>query len=77
MLYFRILATAGASNLLLVTLLIPVTGVLLGVLVLDERLAPEHGLGMVAIALGLAAIDGRLLAVFSPRASPLTPGRRR
>jgi len=37
--YFRILASAGATNLLLVTFLIPVTAILLGALILDERLA--------------------------------------
>ncbi len=58
-LYFRILATSGATNLLLVTLLIPVTAILLGVLVLGERLAPVQLAGMALIALGLAAIDGR------------------
>ena len=79
-LYFRILATAGATNLLLATLLIPVTGVLLGVLVLDERLAVEHGLGMALIALGLAAIDGRLLDGFrwvSRRPGPERQGTHR
>jgi len=58
-LYFRILATSGATNLLLVTLLIPVTAILLGVAILGERLAAEHIAGMALIALGLAAIDGR------------------
>jgi drug/metabolite transporter (DMT)-like permease len=57
--YFRILSTAGATNLLLVTFLIPVSAVLLGVLVLDEVLLPKHLIGMVLIGLGLAAIDGR------------------
>jgi drug/metabolite transporter (DMT)-like permease len=60
-LYFRILAKAGATNLLLVTFLIPVSGVLMGVLVLDETLAPRQLAGMALIGLGLAAIDGRLL----------------
>ena len=57
--YFRILATAGATNLLLVTFLIPVSAILLGVLILHEALLPKHLLGMAMIALGLAAIDGR------------------
>jgi drug/metabolite transporter (DMT)-like permease len=61
LLYFRILATAGATNLMLVTFLIPVSAILLGVLVLGERLAPQHLLGMALIGAGLAAIDGRLL----------------
>jgi drug/metabolite transporter (DMT)-like permease len=60
--YFRILATAGAMNLLLVTLLIPVSAILLGSLVLAERLSLTHFLGMAFIGAGLAAIDGRLMA---------------
>jgi drug/metabolite transporter (DMT)-like permease len=58
-LYFRILALAGAVNLLLVTFLVPVSAILLGTLVLGEVLAPRHLLGMALIGLGLAAIDGR------------------
>jgi drug/metabolite transporter (DMT)-like permease len=44
-LYFRILATAGATNLLLVTFLIPVSAILLGILFLHEILLPKHILG--------------------------------
>jgi drug/metabolite transporter (DMT)-like permease len=58
-LYFRILAVAGATNLLLVTFLIPVSALVLGGAVLGERLEPRHFGGMALIALGLAAIDGR------------------
>jgi len=64
-LYFRILALAGAVNLLLVTFLIPVSAILLGTLVLGEALAPRHLAGMLLIGLGLAAIDGRPLAYAS------------
>jgi len=60
-LYFRILAAAGATNLLLVTFLIPLTAMLLGALVLGERLAPRHFAGMALIGLGLAVMDGRLV----------------
>lgn len=59
-LYFKILELAGATNLLLVTLLIPVSAILLGSLFLDESLVPAHFAGMALIALGLSAIDGRL-----------------
>jgi drug/metabolite transporter (DMT)-like permease len=59
-LYFRILAAAGATNLLLVTFLIPVSAILLGALVLGEVLLPRHFFGMALIGIGLAAIDGRL-----------------
>ncbi|WP_404711076.1 DMT family transporter [Sphingomonas sp. MMS24-J13] len=60
-LYFKLLESAGATNSLLVTFLIPVTAVLLGSLFLGERLEPRHLAGMGLIALGLVAIDGRLL----------------
>ncbi|UDL03583.1 DMT family transporter [Marinobacter sp. CA1] len=58
-LYFRVLATAGATNLLLVTFLIPVSAILLGTTVLGEQLEPGHLAGMALIGSGLAAIDGR------------------
>lgn len=60
-LYFRILAVAGATNLMLVTLLVPVTALLLGVFVLGEEITLHALGGMVLIGLGLAAIDGRPL----------------
>ena len=59
-LYFKILASAGATNLLLVTLLVPVSAILLGSLLLNETLEVVHFVGMALIALGLSAIDGRL-----------------
>ncbi len=59
-LYFRILSTAGATNVLLVTFLVPITAVLLGALVLGETLVLRHLVGMVLIGIGLGAIDGRL-----------------
>ena len=69
-LYFRILATAGATNLLLVTLLIPVSAILLGSLVLGETLALIHFIGMALIGIGLTAIDGRLWRRLMPSLSP-------
>jgi drug/metabolite transporter (DMT)-like permease len=59
-LYFRILAVAGATNLLLVTFLIPLSAILLGALVLGERLLLRHFAGMALIGVGLAFIDGRV-----------------
>ena len=59
-LYFQLLNRAGASNLLLVTFLIPVSAILLGVLFLGETLALRQIGGMAVIGLGLAVIDGRL-----------------
>lgn len=66
-LYFRILARAGATNISLVTFLVPVSAILLGWLFLDEALGLAHVLGMALIALGLALIDGRLFGPQTPR----------
>ncbi len=60
-LYFRLIDHAGATNALLVTLLVPPTAILLGALFLGELLALQDFLGLGLIALGLASIDGRLL----------------
>ena len=60
--FFRLLASAGAVNVTLVTLLVPVSVILLGTLVLGEELAPRHSAGMGLIGLGLLAIDGRIRA---------------
>ena len=62
LLYFAILARAGAANLMLVTLLIPPFAIGLGVAFLSERLGLDAWLGFGLIALGLAITDGRLLA---------------
>jgi drug/metabolite transporter (DMT)-like permease len=60
-LFFRILASAGAANVSLVTFLIPVSAILFGAIVLDERLEPKHFAGMALIGIGLILIDGRLV----------------
>lgn len=58
--FFQIMRRAGGSNAMLVTFLVPVSAILLGVGLLGEALLPRHFLGMAAIFLGLALIDGRL-----------------
>lgn len=67
LIYFRILATAGATNILLVTFLVPATAITLGILFLNEILEPQHVAGMALIGLGLAVIDGRPLALLAQR----------
>jgi len=57
--YFAVLARAGATNVLLVTLLIPPSALLLGALFLAEPVEPRDLVGLAFIASGLAAIDGR------------------
>ena len=69
-LYFRLIESSGATNALLVTLLVPPTAILLGGLFLNEQLAAQDFAGLALIALGLAAIDGRLLSAISARRLP-------
>ena len=59
-LYFRILERAGATNISLVTFLVPISAIILGVLVLGESIFIKEIIGMALIGLGLAIIDGRL-----------------
>jgi drug/metabolite transporter (DMT)-like permease len=66
-LYFRLIETSGATNAMLVTLLVPPVAILLGALFLGEMLAPEDFVGLGLIALGLAAIDGRLVSALGRR----------
>ena len=65
-LYFRLIASAGATNALLVTFLIPISAIFLGALLLGEVLEPRHFAGMALIGAGLAAIDGRLVKRLRP-----------
>ncbi|MEP0340087.1 MAG: DMT family transporter [Alphaproteobacteria bacterium] len=58
--FFRLLVSAGASNVMLVTLLIPVTAMALGILFLGEAVHPRELSGAAVIGLGLVFIDGRL-----------------
>jgi drug/metabolite transporter (DMT)-like permease len=67
-LYFRLIDSAGATNALLVTLLVPPTAILLGGLFFNEQLTGAQLGGLAFIALGLALIDGRLLAVLRRKA---------
>ena len=61
-LYFRIVSSAGATNASLVTLLVPPSAILLGVIFLGERMTLVSLGGLALIGLGLLTIDGRLLA---------------
>lgn len=66
-LYYRILAAAGAGNLLLVTLMIPPIAIFLGAWALSEALPQSAYLGFALLALGLVIIDGRLGHVLRKR----------
>ena len=62
--FFQILRRSGATNVMLVTLLIPVTAILLGVLVLGETISLREIAGALVIGSALLLIDGRMLKIF-------------
>lgn len=59
--YFRIMQDYGAGNASLVTMLIPPSAMLLGVVFLGESVEPRAIGGFALLAAGLAIVDGRLL----------------
>lgn len=61
LIFFRILVRAGASNVMLVTLLIPVSAMALGSLFLDQPVRATDLAGAAIIGAGLLFIDGRIL----------------
>lgn len=64
-LFFRILASAGATNVSLVTFLVPVSAIMLGAFWLGERLTLENFAGMALILAGLVCVDGRLMRIIT------------
>ena len=65
-LFFRILMRAGGTNVMLVTLLIPISAVALGVAFLGEVVTPADLGGMALISAGLMIIDGRIVRRLRP-----------
>ena len=61
--FFHILKVSGPTNAMLVTLLIPVSAILLGTVVLNETLLPQHVFGAVIIGSALLIFDGRLISL--------------
>lgn len=63
-LFFQIIERSGASNVMLVTLLVPISAILLGYFFLDERIEAREIVGALVIASALLVIDGRVFRVF-------------
>jgi drug/metabolite transporter (DMT)-like permease len=59
--YYHMIATVGATNISLVTFMIPVSSIALGIIFLGEMLEIHQLIGMILIGAGLLAIDGRLI----------------
>lgn len=62
--FFQVLRRSGATNVMLVTLLVPVTAILLGSLVLGEQISLREIAGALVIGSALLLIDGRVLTFF-------------
>jgi drug/metabolite transporter (DMT)-like permease len=62
-LFFELISKAGAANAMLVTLLVPISGTLLGISVLNETITLTQVMGGLFIGLGLLVIDGRMLSL--------------
>lgn len=59
-LYFKVLEMAGASNLLLVTIIVPVFALSLDALLLGQWVSRSAFAGFALVAFGLSVMDGRL-----------------
>ncbi len=66
-LFFKILSSAGATNVSLVTFLVPISAIILGIIWLDETLTTSNMIGMILIIIGLALVDGRILKMTKVR----------
>ena len=62
--FFQVLGRSGATNVMLVTLLVPVTAILLGSLVLGEHISLREIAGALVVGSALLLIDGRVLKFF-------------
>ena len=67
LLYFSIVAKSGATNASLVTLIVPVSAILLGTIFLGESMSLVEFAGMAIILVGLLAIDGRVIGLLRRR----------
>ena len=59
-LYFKILEVAGSSNLMLVTIIVPVFAIILDALMLNQFVTGSDLFGFALVATGLLIMDGRL-----------------
>ena len=62
LLYFKILETTGAGNLLICTIIIPPSAILLDVIIMKQKITISELLGLIVIIVGLLILDGRLIS---------------
>jgi drug/metabolite transporter (DMT)-like permease len=59
--YFKILVSTGAGNLLICTIIIPPSAILLNAIIIGELINVNEFIGLIVIILGLLILDGRLI----------------
>ena len=65
-LYFKILESAGAGNLLICTIIIPPSSIFLNAFILNQMITFNECVGLIIIILGLIMLDGRLINKKTP-----------
>ena len=60
LIYFKILSTTGAGNLLLCTIIIPPSSIILNAIFISEMIKFNEFMGLIVIIFGLMVIDGRI-----------------
>lgn len=65
--FFQIVIHSGASNVMLVTLLVPVSAILLGYFILGEHIDAREIIGALIIGSALLVMDGRIFRLFNRR----------
>ena len=61
LIYFKILETTGAGNLLICTIIVPASALILNYIVLGEQILSKEIFGIIIISIGLIILDGRIL----------------
>jgi len=59
--YFKILESAGASNLLVCTVIIPPSAIVLNSIFLNQAVSQSETIGLLIIIMGLIVLDGRYI----------------
>ena len=59
--YFKILESAGASNLLVCTIIIPPSAIVLNSIFLNQAVSQSETIGLLIIIMGLIVLDGRYI----------------
>ena len=63
LIFYKLIKNIG-SNVMLVTLLMPISAIFMSIIFLGESIATQHIIGLILIIIGLILVDGRILQRF-------------